>query len=223
MKQHLVQQYNYYSFDNCKMVATGDFRVMINDVPVKWCTNGCIPYSQSNDVLVDRNGMFWCNKQTTFTCKSKKCHCRKLEDILITKTKILIAYITDTVIFSSPINLEKLETISIIGHNRSTVICTNGSGVSLRNCKSSIIEGITWIGCGDFSTFKNQSVLSIYESNVTINNCSFLNSLGVAIEVDIENAEVGISNCNFMNNNHYMDHGGCIKYIIRHDNYYLKY
>ena len=155
-----------YSFDNCKMVATGDFRVIINDVPVKWCTNGCMPYSQSNDALIDRNGRIWCNKQTAFTCKSKRCHCRKLEDILITKTRVLIAYITDTVIFSSPIYLKKLETISIIGHNRSTVICTNGSGVSLRNCKSSIIEGITWIGCGDFSTFKNQSVLSIYESNM---------------------------------------------------------
>ena len=124
-------------------------------------------------------------------------------------------------VFSSLINLEKLETVSIIGQNGSTVICTSGSGVSLRNCKNSIIEGITWIGCGDFSTFKNQSVLNIYKSNVTINNCSFQNSTGVAIEVTSANEVVNISNCNFMNSNHYKDHGGCIKYIIRY--YHKKY
>ena len=205
-----------YSFDGSRIMATGDSRVIINDLPAKWCVNACIPYASvgSDAILIDSNGIVWCsNNIKAFTCISKQCYnCKKLEDILVTTTKVLITDISDAVLLSSSISLENLETISIIGNNKLTVLCVNGSGVSLRNCSSFAVEGITWVGCGDIFSF--QPVLSIYKSiKVTIINCSFQNSLGVVIIVDNAMGNVTINGSSFINNNQYKGHGGCIKYI----------
>ena len=207
-----------YSFDNSRIMATGDSRVIINDLPAKWCVNACIPYtSLDNDaILIDSNGIVWCSNTDSeaFTCISKKCYdCKKLEDILVTNstTKVLTTNISDAVLLSSSISLENLKTISIVGHNKLTVLCVNGSGVSLKNCSSFTVEGITWVGCGDIVSF--QSVLSIYKSiKVTINNCSFQNSMGVAITVDNAMGNVSINDSSFISNNQYKGHGVCIKY-----------
>ena len=206
-----------YSFDDSRIMVTGNSRVIINDLPAKWCINACIPYPNvgSDAILIDNNGIVWCsNNIKAFTCISKQCsNCKKLEDILVTTTTVLIANISDAVLLSSSISLENLETISIIGNNKLTVLCVNGSGVSLRNCGSFAVEGITWVGCGDIFSF--QPVLKIYKSiKVTIiNNCSFQNSLGGVIIVDNAMGNVTINDSSFINNNQYKRHGGCIKYI----------
>ena len=73
-----------YSSDSCKIMVTGNSTVIINDLPVKWCTDACILMytDQNNDaILIDSNGIVWCSIKEAFTCLSKKCHCKSLEDI----------------------------------------------------------------------------------------------------------------------------------------------
>ena len=202
-----------HSTDNSKIIAKGDFTVIVNNFQAKWCTSACIPYTgQSNDtVLIDCNGLVWCSNVEAFLCLSKKCHCMRLEDIMVTTTKELITHITDKVVLSSAISLNYLENISIIGHNKLIVLCINGKGLFLKNCRRLIVENITWVGCGDFST--SQPVLSIYESiDVTIKNCTFQHSMGVVIKVEQMKGIMNIIDCNFMSNNHYKDHGSAIQY-----------
>ena len=196
--------------DDSKIMATGDFTVIFDGLQAKWCTNVCMPSTgQSDDtVLFDSNGVVWCTYKEAFVCLSSKCHCMKLEDIMVPTTKVLITHITDKVVLSST---NYLESISIIGHNKLTVLCINDKGLSLKASQRLIVENITWVGCGDSSTFL--PVLSIYESaNVTIKNCSFQHSLGIVIEVKRMKGLMNITDCNFMSNNHYKDHGSAIKY-----------
>ena len=194
-------------------MASGNFTVIINFLQAKWCTNACIPYTgQSNDtVLIDYNGLVWCSNKKAFVCLSRKCHCMKLEDIMVPTTKVLITHITDKVVLSSAISLNYLEHISIIGNNKLIVLCINGKGLFLKNSHSLIVENITWVGCGDFSM--SQPVLSIYGSvDVTIKNCTFKHWMGIVIKVEQMKGIMNIIDCNFMNNNHYKDHGSAIQY-----------
>ena len=204
-----------YSSNTCTIKATGDPRIIINDFLAKWCTNGCITYTDhsNNGVIIDSNGIVWCSDKKAFTCVSKNCRCKNLKDILVDTTDVIIAQITDTVLLSSFISLKNTKTISIIGHNKLTVLCINGSGISLRNFSSLRFEGITWMGCGDYSAFDDQAVLNIYEStNAIIKNCSFQNSMGIAIKLHDMVGNTNISNCTFTNNNQFRDHGSCIIY-----------
>ena len=215
-----------YSSNTCTIKATGDPRIIINDFLAKWCTNGCMTYTDrsNNGVSIDNNGIVWCSNNNAFTCISKNCHCKNLEDILDATTDVLIAQITDTVLLSSFISLKNIKAVTIIGHNKLTVLCINGGGISLRNFSSLRFEGITWMGCGDFSAFNDQALLNIYEStNVTITNCSFQNSAGIAIKLHDMIGNANISNCNFTNNNQFRGHGSCITYAntILKENYPL--
>ena len=206
-----------YSSGNCKIMAMEDSTVIINYLPAKWCTNGCIPYTGQNSdaTIIDGNGIVWCSDNKAFTCQSKKCHCTKLENILVTTTKVLIIHINETVILSSSTILKNLDTILITGHNKATVLCINGSKLYLeiKNCNNIVVEGITWIGCGDFLTDYSMAVLIVYKTiTATIINCSFQNLMGPAIILHNTIGNVNISNCSFINNNHYKYHGSCIRY-----------
>ena len=116
--------------------------------------------------------------------------------------------ITDTVTLSSLIALISLNNILIIGQNNITVICTNGGGLYLASCSNVIIEGITWIGCGNY---EYEPVIELYFSNVIIQECTLQHSYGQVIaSYGIRSNNVSINNCNFMNNNHYNLHGAAI-------------
>ena len=206
-----------YSFANSKIISTGNSSVIINDLPAKWCTNACLPYtSQSNDiVLISSEGLVWCSNQKSFVCQSEKCYCKNLEEILVGSDSNAFT-ITDKVLLSSFISLQYLNNVLIVGHNKLTVICVNDGGLYLVGFDNLTIEGITWIMCGGFFTF--QPVLRIDDgSNVMIRNCSFQYSLGAAISVYSMNGNINISHCNFTNNNHYTDHGSAItvEYIFK--------
>ena len=44
-----------YSTGSSKMMPTGESKVVINDLPAKWCSNACVPYTgQNNDASFDR-------------------------------------------------------------------------------------------------------------------------------------------------------------------------
>ena len=62
---------------------------MINNLSPKWCNNICLPYTDPDNadpentvITIDDNGRVWCSDQKSFICLSKKCYCRRLEDLL---------------------------------------------------------------------------------------------------------------------------------------------
>ena len=222
-----------FSDANSKIIATGNSTVIFNDHSPKWCNNTCLPYTGQGDVVtIDSNGIVWCSDQKAFVCESKECDCDKLEDLLngLEYNYNILVNITNTVTLSSVITLKYHNNILIIGYNNITVNCVNGGGLKLLYCRNVIIEGITWIGCGNYGT-NDVPVIHLTDcyssTNIRIQKCTFQYSLGkaishtVTIHTDLRCRErihylrnivsyVIINNCNFMNNNHWRSHGAAI-------------
>ena len=138
---------------------------------------------------------------------------------------------------SSVASFTNLSTISIIGQNNPFVYCVNGGRLNITNSSNIVIEGITWLGCGnnikddankesyhikeinhkisDSPTISEQMVPVIhlqYSINVNIQNCVFQYSEGRAVEMSELLGEVKISHCDFLNNCNYRGHGAAIHY-----------
>ena len=213
-----------FSNTNSTIIATGNSTVMFNDRSAKWCNSTCLPYTGQGDVvIIDSNGIVWCSDQKVFVCVSKECDCNKLEDLLDGLESNTLVNITNTVTLSSVITLEYLNNVSIIGYNNVTVNCVNGGGLRLWQCSNLIIEGITWIRCGNYNNTNDVPVIHLtmyyyHISMTTIQKCTFQYSLGNAISLDhvsrISNTVI-IDNCNFTNNNHYRGHGAAI-FLLSH-------
>ena len=214
--------------DDSEVTAKGNFSVMFNNLPARWCSNICLPYSGGSDaVIVDSNGIVWCNNPNTFNLISNKYYCRNLKDILASAKDNQLINITDNVlVLSSVINLNNYNNISIIGHNNPTVICVNGCGLQMEHCNNLTIEGITWIGCGATDNLdvnykyanygiirKDIPVLGITNfNNLTLQKCSFHYSKGRVVHLTKVLGYVSINNCKFMNNDQYGGHGSVIFY-----------
>ena len=204
-----------FSNTDSKIIARQSPTVIFNDLSAKWCSNTCLPYTSQGDVTIDSNGIVWCSDKKSFICLSMKCYCNKLEDLLDGLKSNALVNITGTVTLSTVVELEHLSNISIIGYNNIIVICVDGGGLKLYRCSDVTIEGITWIGCGNYDIINYVPVIHIDPSpQITIQNCTFQHSLGIAISLfsyfNIQNSRVNIIHCNFMNNNNYNRHGAAI-------------
>ena len=213
-----------YSTHDSKVTAKGNFSVMFNNFPARWCSNICFPYSGGSDaVIVDSNGIVWCNNPNTFNLISNKYYCRNLRDILASAKDNQLINITDNVlVLSSVINLNNSNNISIIGHNNPIVICVNDSGLQMEYCNNLTIDGITWIGCGAMSTVYKYGKYGIYRkhmpvlaiatfSNLILQKCSFHYSKGQVARLTSVSGYVNINNCKFINNQ-FEDQGSVIYY-----------
>ena len=205
-----------FSSNNSKVIHTGNSTVTFNNLTTRWCADTCLPYTGQGDVVaIDGDGLVWCSDRKLFTCLSEKCYCRKLEDLLVQESNVLVN-ITGTVTLSTYFLLQDLYNISIIGYNNLTVICVNGGGIAVRYCNSVVIEGVTWIGCGNYDITDHIAVVHLFYSNkVIIQKCTFRYSLGVAIFAYTTDDDLYIGECNFINNNHYTEHGAAIYYNTR--------
>ena len=224
-----------FSYVNSKIMARGDSRVTFNAIPDKWCNNVCLPYTGNGDVTIDGNGMVRCSYQGAFTCQMKKCYCNEFERNFDNDSLIVIK---DTLILSRVASFTNLNNVSIIGQNNPFVYCVNGSRLTITNSNDIVMEGITWIGCGN-STKKDANLmlddfaeidLNIYDGphnseqpmdpvihlqfsiDVKIQNCGFFYSEGRALVLSELSGEVKISHCNFLNNSYYTGHGVAIHY-----------
>ena len=106
----------------------------------------------------------------------------------------------------------------IIGYNQPTVNCNKTGGLHFISCRSCTIMGITWNECG---TMKESAIAGLkFESSsaVTIENCSFLHSIGQAVVLSNILGHVKINHCKFMNNNYYSGHGTAIHYSSNNNN-----
>ena len=200
-------------FSNTVVIITGNSTVLFNGVSPEWCNNSCIPYhDQGNVVTINSNGIVWCSDRKAFLCQIKKCYCNKLEDLLDGLKSNTIVNITGNAMLSSVIELENLKNISIVAYNI-TVICVNGGRLDLSHCFDLMIEGITWIGCGN-NILENAPVISIVTSSgIKIQDCSFQYSFGTVIFLTLI-SEANINHCNFKNNNQYKDHGTVIYFSV---------
>ena len=200
-----------FTSDHSKIVISGNFTAVFNDILARWCNNTCLPYTGQNDVVrINSDGIVWCTDRKSFICASEKCYCKKLEELLMGfKSDSLSVNITNTVTLSSVFShLPGINGASINGYNNAAVICINGGGLRYGYLNDLTIVGITWIGCGD----DINQVPVIYLQNtgqITIRKCTFQHSMGIAILIARTDI-VTISHCNFMNNNHYSDHGVAI-------------
>ena len=199
-----------YSNVTSKIIVIGNSTVIFDDLSAKWCNNTYLPYTGQDDVVtINNNGIVWCSNQKSFICQSKKCYCNKFKELLGDLKNNTLVNITDTVTLSSAIIGRNLNNISIIGYNNTTVICVNRGRLFLASCGNLIIEGITWIGCGNDDIFN--AVIGLQLSNVIIQKCTFQYSFGKAISLySALSNNVTINYCNFVNNNLYKKHGAAI-------------
>ena len=205
---------------NSKIIIKGDPSFIFNDLPEQWCFDTCLKYpdEESDAITIDSSGMVWCSNQQTFTCLSDKCHCKNLEDTMVSVKDNQVVSLTDgIVVLSSVIQLHS-SNISIIGHNNPTVICVNHSGLKFYDCNNLSIEGITFIGCGTTDgiydlMYIDTPVLEFSGcNNVRIQNCSFRYTMGQVVSLDNVSGCVNFNNCKFVGHIHYRDHGAAIYY-----------
>ena len=223
---------------NSKVIAKGHSSVIFNSVSVKWCNNICPPDFNNNVVTIDSHGIVRCSYQGGFTCQMKKCNCSEFERDLNSDSLIIVK---GAVTLSSVVSFTNLTNISIVGHNNPFVYCVNGGGLNITNSSNIVLEGITWIGCGnnikdddnkdlhdftelslkilDSPTRSEQLVPVIhlqFSINVKVQNCVFQYSEGRAVEMSELLGEVNISQCDFLSNIHYRGHGAAIHYTSYH-------
>ena len=218
-----------YSNDNSKIKVNDNSFIIFNDHLAKWCTDTCLPYTgQSDAITIDGNGIVWCSNQKAFVCASIKCYCKKLEDLLKSDGNFSITEEVMTLSSAYQINIDSY--FSLIGYKNNTIICTNGGRLLLYGTGhfyTLTIEGINWIGCGDYIYSQTPVILmvidSLRESNIKIQKCSFQHSLAPAIgyvltTINLLHVPYTVHNnilinyCSFMNNNLYRGHGVAIHY-----------
>ena len=91
------------------------------------------------------------------------------------------------------------------------MLCPNNvrSYIDIYNCNDLTFQGITWIGCGEYSlaTNKAHGVMTARSSSIFTQKNTFKYSLGPAL--DLTDTSFTINNCDFMNSN-YRGHGAAI-------------
>ena len=205
---------------NSKIIVKGNSIYIFNDFPVQWCLKACLKYpsKESDAITIDSNGMVWCSNQQAFTCLSDKCHCKNLEDTIVSIRDNQVVNITDDVVVLSSVIQLHSSNISISGHNNPTVICVNHGGLKFYDCSNLTIEGITFIGCGAADSiydFMNIHIPVLEFSgcnNVRIQKCSFRYSMGRVVWLENVSGYVNFNNCKFVGHIHYRGQGAAILY-----------
>ena len=146
-------------------------------------------------------------------CVYGYCSCPTLYNAIANLTSSVIINVTADVELSSIIPIVGLSNIAITGYNNPTVYCNNSGGLHFMSCDNCTIEGITWEGCGARNVSNVYPVLQFTNSsNITIQNCSFQQSIGQAVVLSGMSGDVNINYCNFLHNKQYEGHGTAIHY-----------
>ena len=99
-------------------------------------------------------------------------------------TSDVTIYVTTDMVLSSLTQLTHLKSITIIGYNYPTVQCDYSGGLHFVSCHNVTIEGITWNDCSANASVYTTPLTGLYmynSSNIALQNCTFLNSLGQSI------------------------------------------
>ena len=140
--------------------------------------------------------------------------CYTFADLLVNLTDNTTIYITTDMVLSSVTQLTHLKNIAIIGYNNPTVQCGYSGGLHFVSCHNVTIEGIIWNGYDanvNTSTIPEARLYMHNASNISLQNCTFQNSLGQSIVALSETSgNANISNCKFSHNNHHGNHGAAV-------------
>ena len=165
--------------------------------------------SDATDLIFDNAG--------SSCCVYGNCSCPSLYNALANLTSNVLINITTDVELSSIISIGDLANITITGHNNPTMSCNKFGRLHFISCYNCTIEGITWEGCGARNISDDDD--NIYpvlqftnSSNVTIQHCSFQQSIGQAVVLSGMSGDVNINYCNFLYNKQYEGHGTAIHY-----------
>ena len=150
-------------------------------------------------------------------CAYENCSCPSLYSALDNLTSNVLINITTDVELPSIIPIIGISNITITGHNNPTVYCNNSGGLNFTSCYNCTIEGITWEECGAINIGGDD--ISVYpvlqftnSSNITIQNCSFQQSIGQGVVLSGMSGDVNINYCNFLYNKQYKGHGTAVHY-----------
>ena len=151
-------------------------------------------------------------------CEDANADCLFLYELANLNSNGLIN-ITNNVMLPSIIQLKGLANISIIGHDGTIVNCDNAGGIHFDHCHNCTIMGIKWEKCGNINGSK--PAIKLYNSsNISIQNCSFQNSVTQSIALSEMSGNVTINGCTFAFNNYYEDHGVAIHYLSKTSYHY---
>ena len=148
-------------------------------------------------------------------CFYGKCSCPSLYNTLANLTSNVLINVTTDVDLSSVVTITGKANIIITGHNNPTVNCKGTGGLHFISCYNCTIVGVTWEGCGAKRIGDNNiyPVLQFTNSSsITIQYCSFQQSIGQAVVLSGMSGDVNINHCNFLYNKQYEGHGTAIHY-----------
>ena len=203
---------NFYSNGN-SITDIGNTNLKINNNTARWYYGGG-QFTNINDIIIDANGTVRCNDHKEYyICKYKKCYCEDIEDI----PSDVVVIITKNITLSSPIQLTELNNISVIVYNSYTIHCDNDGGLQFISCSNVTITNLTWIKLIDNERNISNNITPQIEfynsSNITIDHCTFQQSVGQAVVLSEVSGDVNIKHCKFVNNKYSLrEHGATIYY-----------
>ena len=213
-----------FSSGNSAVTIEKNYLVKFNNNTARWC-GGELYFNSSYDVIVDSNGTVTCNGIKAFPiCTNNICFCKNIDHALadLNMSDSVVIKLTKNVMLSSAVELTNVTNFIMIGYNKLSVNCSNNGGLYFISCHNCTFEGITWSKCGSDGIGKHLVAGLTFEnsSNITIQNCSFQQSVGQAVALLEVSGDVNIYQSKFMNNNHYRGHGAAIYYTSNNIKYF---
>ena len=198
-----------YSKGNSVIILRKTLNLMINNNTARWNYGGQFT-NKSNDIIIDDDGIVRCSDHTEYyVCQYKNCFCKNLNDIPSNS----VVMITDNITLSSPIQLTKLVNVSLIGYNSPSIYCENDGGLQFTSCTNVTIINITWHRLINNDRNIPEKIKFYNSSIITIDHCTFQQSVGQAIVLSEVSGDVNIKHCKFMNNIYsHRGHGAAIHY-----------
>ena len=139
-------------------------------------------------------------------CCRGNCLCSSLSSALLNMQNDTVINITSEVVSLNNIvgmGSGNLRNITIIG-NGATIMCNNTGGVLCESCNDITIMGITWYQCGRNDSENPPIQIPALQfnivSNLVIQQCKFLSSLGCPVYLDYAEGNIMIIESLFVHN-----------------------
>ena len=188
-----------YSMENSVINPMTPNMIINNNSILRWPHGGQLT-NKINDIIIDADGVVSCSDHKEYyICQHNKCFCKMLQDI----PSDAVVTIAENITLSSTIQLTKLVNVSLIGYNNSSIQCKNDGGLQFTSCSNVAIVNITWNAFNSKKNMFNNTTPQIRfngSSNITIDNCTFQQSVGQAIVLSEVSGDVDIKHCKFVDN-----------------------
>ena len=125
--------------------------------------------------------------------------------------------ITKSITLLSTLQFININNISLFGYNSASIHCEHDGGLQFISCTNVSVANLTWSKI--INNEKNISnnitpQIKLYNSsNITIDNCTFQQSVGRAVVLSEVSGDVNIKHCKFVNNKYSLrEQGAAIHY-----------